>query len=83
MGSRKNQVKDHRDIHWDTLNYAIYVVPEDDIHVASVREFPNLKAHGPTIDEAAKNLREVLRVTLDDMYESGELVPCPMPYHGW
>jgi predicted RNase H-like HicB family nuclease len=76
-------VNKHIDSHYGTLNYGILLVWRGGAYHGFVTEFPDLTGHGKTIQEATDNIRAEITKKLDEMHESGELIPTPMPYHEW
>ncbi len=60
--------------------YLFSVVWSDDdkVFVGRVVEFPSLAAHGNTMEEALKEIREVVGYVLEDLAESGETAPVPL-----
>lgn len=61
-------------------DYHVRYSSEDGCFVASVTEWPSLKTHGDSMDEALSELVTVVLECLDDMAESGETPPKPL--HG-
>lgn len=61
------------------LPYAMIVKRDkrDNIYVARVEEFPGCVAHGETIQDTLKSLRENMRVWIQDCLDSGDPVPSP------
>jgi len=61
----------------DKYTYRVEWSEEDGVHIASVLEFPSLKAHGKTPEQALQQIRKVVRETIAWMREDHEEIPEP------
>ncbi|HEY0048964.1 MAG TPA: type II toxin-antitoxin system HicB family antitoxin [Pyrinomonadaceae bacterium] len=57
--------------------YTVGWSDEDEAFVARVAEFPSLAAHGETLEETLKEIKDVVEFVLKDLNESNEPVPEP------
>ncbi|CAN5364078.1 type II toxin-antitoxin system HicB family antitoxin [soil metagenome] len=57
--------------------YSVGWSEEDKTFVARVAEFPSLAAHGDTLEEALREIKEVVAFVVADLQETGEVVPEP------
>jgi predicted HicB family RNase H-like nuclease len=62
----------------DEYIYSVVWSDDDEVFVGRVVEFPSLAAHGDTMEDALKEIREVVGYVLKDLIESGETVPVPL-----
>lgn len=62
----------------DRYTYRIEWSEEDGIHVARCLEFPSLTAHGQTADEALREIRVVVKESIEWIRGDGDPVPEPM-----
>jgi predicted HicB family RNase H-like nuclease len=62
----------------DEYYYSLGWSPEDEAFIGRVAEFPSLAAHGATLEEAVREIRQVVEGVLEDLQESGE--PAPEPF---
>ena len=62
----------------DKYTYRVEWDNDDKIHIANCLEFPSLKAHGNTPDEALKEVRAALSETLKWMKKENETIPDPL-----
>ena len=51
---------------------------EDDVHICRCLEFPSLSAHGPTPEDALKEIQFVVAEAIRWMAEEGEEIPEPL-----
>ena|SRR5579859_6401811 len=62
------------------LPYTLVIRRDDEgDFVARIDELPGCSAHGKTVDEAAKNVREAQQLWIEDAIEAGHAVPEPEP----
>jgi predicted RNase H-like HicB family nuclease len=52
-------------------------VPGDNCYVAQVNDMPGIMAHGDSLEEAAKEIQEALRLALDTYAQNDEEPPAP------
>lgn len=57
--------------------YSVGWSETDETFVARVAEFPSLAAHGDTQEEALREIKEVVGFVLNELQESGEVLPEP------
>lgn len=56
--------------------YQIVIKPDETgVYIATAPAFPGVIEQGDTIDEAAENMIEAMRFTMDSMVEEGEELP--------
>ena len=78
--SNKETVREIENTRYKAEEYLFSVVwsDDDEVFVGRVVEFPSLAAHGNTMEEALKEIREVVGYVLEDLVESGEVAPVPL-----
>jgi predicted RNase H-like HicB family nuclease len=54
---------------------------EDQLYIGRVDEFPSLAAHGNSQTQALEEIKEVVRVVLEDLTEEGAPIPEPLSKH--
>ena len=59
--------------HADAFNVQVW--REDDARLADCASLGACATYGATYDEAVENIRDAIRVTLDDMRNNGEAIP--------
>ena len=57
--------------------YRVEWSEEDKTHIARCLEFPSLMAHGITVEKGLKEIKRVVKNTLEWMNEEGEKIPEP------
>jgi predicted HicB family RNase H-like nuclease len=57
--------------------YSVAWSDEDEAFIGRVAEFPSLAAHGDTLPAALQEILVVVEGALEDMEESGEIMPMP------
>jgi predicted RNase H-like HicB family nuclease len=62
----------------EKYTYRIEWSEDDHCHVARCLEFPSLAAHGDTIEEALREIENVVMESVHWMQEEGETVPTPL-----
>jgi len=62
----------------EKYTYRIEWSEDDHCHVARCLEFPSLAAHGDTIEEALREIENVVVESVNWMREEGETVPTPL-----
>jgi predicted HicB family RNase H-like nuclease len=62
----------------DKYSYALEWSEEDEAYIARCREFPSLSAHGDNPEEALKEIRYVVKESIEWLEEEGD--PVPLPY---
>lgn len=62
----------------DRYGYSVFWWPEDAMWIAQSIEFPSLSGVGGTPDDALKEAREVVQVSVRSMKEDGEPIPKPV-----
>jgi predicted RNase H-like HicB family nuclease len=62
----------------DKYSYALEWSEEDEAYVARCREFPSLSAHGDDPEEALKEIKYVVKESIEWLEEEGD--PVPVPY---
>jgi len=55
----------------------IYWSREDEAYIAEVPELPGCIAHGETLEDALKNVKEAIQLWIDTAKEFGDNVPEP------
>lgn len=55
--------------------YNVQIWREDDVWMADCPSLGACTTYGATYDEAVENIRDAIRVTLDDMRDNGEALP--------
>jgi len=58
--------------------YRIEWSPEDGTFVGRCAEFPSLGAHGPSPEEALREIISAVEHAVEDMSEKGEAIPEPL-----
>jgi len=61
----------------EKYTYGVEWSEEDKTHIARCLEFPSLMAHGDTIEEGLKEIKEVVQNTIEWMNEENEKIPEP------
>lgn len=62
-----------------TLQVRLYQDEDESYFVAKVLELEGLVAHGDTVEEAHKTLREAMRLYFEVKLEHGDPIPEPIP----
>lgn len=57
--------------------YSVGWSSEDEAFVARAAEFPSLAAHGDTLENALREIKEVVGFVLQDLEDNNEFVPEP------
>jgi predicted RNase H-like HicB family nuclease len=52
-------------------------IPGDDCYIAQVNDMPGIMAHGDSLEAAAKEIEEALRLALDTYAQNKEEPPAP------
>jgi len=55
--------------------FTVQIRREDDVWMADCPALVACTTYGATYDEAVENIRDAIRVTLDDMRDNGEAIP--------
>jgi antitoxin HicB len=80
---RKNKRSDsatspHRDLnYYQTLDYPIELIRDEETYVASHPDLPGCVSMGPTPNEAVENLREVKLLWIEGKLANGDSIPEP------
>jgi predicted HicB family RNase H-like nuclease len=61
----------------DEYNYTVAWSEEDEAFIGRVSEFSSLAAHGETLQDALREIIEVVQLAIEDLQESGESIPTP------
>ena len=61
----------------EKYTYRVEWSEEDKTHIARSLEFPSLMAHGDTVEGALKEIKEVVKNTIEWMNEENEKIPEP------
>ncbi len=61
----------------DKYTYRVEWSGEDNAHISRCLEFPSLSAHGKTMESALKEIKVVVRETINWMQEENEKIPEP------
>lgn len=62
----------------DDYLFIFEYVYDDKIFVARVAEFPSLIAHGKSLGEAQREIRDLVEAVVADLVANGEAVPVPL-----
>lgn len=62
----------------DLYTYRIEWSDDDKVHIARCLEFPSLLAHGDSSEQALKEIKEIVRESIEWMMEEGEDIPQPL-----
>lgn len=62
----------------EKYTYRIEWSEEDNTHIAKCLEFPSLRTHGESAQEALKEMEFVVDETISWMKEDGEVLPEPL-----
>ncbi len=75
MSKRKNKKETLPKV--EQYLYSVGWSEEDEVFVARVAEFPSLAAHGDTLEDALREIKNIVGFVLQDLEENNEFVPEP------
>ncbi len=78
MSSREGARTNHSQHKADEYNFSVVWSDEDEVFIGRAIEFPSLAAHGNTLEDALREIKELVSNVIEDLRDNAEFVPEPI-----